>query len=135
VKKDVTKRVHAAHQFLALDQPLVDFIQVEDVLAGKYPNPIAFRKLGEAYRTLNLLFEPRMLLRSYSTVRRGGIFIDGGLLCCFFWRSLWGEFFGVVFFPCCSRPNTRRKVIDDVFRCAIALCSTSNPNAVHEKRE
>lgn len=53
-----TVQYQFSNQFFPLDQPFVNFVEVEDVVTWKHPHLVSFGKFAEAYRTFKLSFEP-----------------------------------------------------------------------------
>jgi hypothetical protein len=138
-----------SYQFLALNQPLVDLIEVENMMARQHPHFIAFDELGQTYRTFNLCFEPGLCCRSMRSrpvilvlsrvvvrviITKGfksrDVLLDLGV------RG-WGDegsyryiFPTLVFFPACSSPYAPWKISDDVFWGAVELGGASGSDAV-----
>lgn len=51
-------QVEATYEFLAIDQPGVDFVEMKDVVTWEFADTIAFGKLEETYCTFDLCLAP-----------------------------------------------------------------------------
>jgi hypothetical protein len=61
-----------------LYQPFINFVQVENMLAGKLPHAIAFDELAQTYGTFDLSVEPRRI-NWLAALRSGWIVVIGWL--------------------------------------------------------
>ena len=56
-KNGIPIQIHT-YQFLPMDQPLINFLYMKDVLTRQHPHFITFHKFGQTYSALCLHVEP-----------------------------------------------------------------------------
>ena len=116
------------YEFLAIDQPGVDFVEVKNVMAWEFADTIALYKLKETNGTFELGLAPRdrvgaggrrvTLIGSLDVEREGWTWVGDSAL---------------VLFPGGAIPDAPGEALDEMLWCAVALGGTCHADTVYEE--
>lgn len=120
------------YQFLLVDQPLVDLINVEEMIAGQDPNAVPLDEHLQADCAFILFFNPGW---QRLVVRGGG---SGCFLALFeiditAGRQVVRSERGLVLLPAIASPHTPREAVHNTFRGSVTLSSACGTYAMDEQ--
>lgn len=135
----------SAHQLLSVNQPIIDLVHVENMLARQHPNFISNRKffqtdcafsLGRVPREMDSrgpLFDGVNFVTPLVTGVDGKIIVRRriGNISSFFKSFCVGS--AISFLPPCTIPDAPREVLNNILRRSITSGSTRRADTMHEE--